>query len=232
MINTSLKTLWVFALVILGGCTPTSEPIAYLTPNIMSQMTPQPTFTTPENILSPTLDLPLIHTVDEITCELQPISSPQNYELDQIVAGESTEEEVKTLLGEPKQQFVEQGWTWLQFGENYAWVAFQNGFVVQKTEPRFRLDEIVAYYGVPIQVVWRIPAVNSHDIWFSTFLLYPEQGVLFERENQIIQFSSKVSFPFGVVTLPSEFNDYLSNYQILTSPSFIYEIFPWPCPQQ
>lgn len=228
---------WIACLSLLIGMTscvpgshPTTGPVGNLpTPTLLLPTIPS-TSTANVDSAPPPTELPFIYSIDMIECNLQSSISSQNYALDQIILKQSTQEDVRELLGEPEDTTVNQELTtWWWFGENYAWVTFRNEIAVRRAEPRFLLGEVVAHYGVPSEVVWRIPIVASDEIWFSTFLLYPEQGILFEKENQVVQFSSDTSFPEGVIMFPSEFDDYLKEKQILTSPYFKYEVFPWPC---
>ena len=227
---TCYTVLVILALIMFSSCTANYSQLTYSTSQtitVTSLLATKPTTIIPSHGEA---NFPVAHTIDEIRCDLQLLTSPSGYTLDQIVLGQSVQEDVQTLLGEPEDQTEYQKLiTWWWFEASYAWVTFDNGLAIRREEPRFLLGDIIAHYGAPTQVVWEIPAVDSSELWFSTILLYPEQGVIFTDESQTIFFSSESSFPSGIVLLPSEFDKYLLEYQIVTSPYYEYVTFPWPC---
>lgn len=183
---------------------------------------------------------PYIYSVDEIECNVQPLSRTKLYLEDEIFVSQSTKEDLLALFGEPTHQFPFLNYdpddpkslseTWFWSGEYQTWAGFRNNLVAIRNEPRSVLSEIIGYYGNPELVVWEIPKIFGHDMIVRTYLLYPQKGVFFENEGQIYQFFSETIIFNGTVVSISDFDYFRKLYGIMERTDlFHYVTFPWPC---
>lgn len=227
------RLLWLFLFGVLLGCISSTPSLIEDRKFLINSPTPSIWVTTSSLVYpSPTSSVPIlrkIFSINEVVCELFDLTISTSYILDEVIVGQDRQEDVEKLMGKPEEEtFFEGIVTWWWGSKNNSWVKFKEGIVIEHDEPRFYLGEIIAKYGEPLQLVWSFPNVNDHTLWISTFLLYPEQGVFFQADGQQLQFSPQTVFS-GSVILPSQFDNYLKEHAILSSPYFRHEVFDWPC---
>jgi hypothetical protein len=155
-----------------------------------------------------------------------------SYPLDRIIPGKSTKEEVLALLGAPSEETEWEGKvTWLYKSQEYdSRIRFVDEQVVGRDDPRLRLDEIVTHYGVPDQLLWRLPKIDYHGSIPRTYLLYPEEGAMFVEERQITELTANTLFRDSFIVEPSQFDNFLIEFGILVENEIDeYQTIDWPC---
>lgn len=154
------------------------------------------------------------------------------YSLDEIIPGKSTKEEVLELLGIPNKEIEWEGKvTWLYKSQEYDnRISFVGEQVIGRDDPRLRLDEIVTYYGVPDQILLRLPKIDYHGSIPRTYLLYPEEGAMFVEERQITELTVNTLFRDSFIVEPSQFDNFLIEFGILVENEIDeYQTIDWPC---
>jgi hypothetical protein len=174
-----------------------------------------------------------------IRCD-EPIhtTNPTAYVIDSIIPGQSTMQEVFELLGQPTRETEWEGKiTWLYHSqESDNAVSFIDETVVERDAARGKLSEIVSHYGVPEQIIWQVPIVQSHNSVTRTYLLYPQHGTVFGVDRQVVELTPNTTFFASFVVDPTRFGQLLLDRSIYVEPpnnlhiNSNYTILEWPCP--
>jgi hypothetical protein len=174
--------------------------------------------------------------VESVSCGEPFLIEPMFHPFDEIIPGQSTAEEVSDLLGLPfEEKELNNTPIWLYQmpeGPSPLSIYFRDDTVVRRNEPRARLGEIVAHYGVPTQIYWELPRFYFDESIPRTYLLYPEQGAFFVQEEQIVNFASDTIFRLSFIVAPDEFDNLLvqMGHVLKESDYEEYVQLEWPCP--
>jgi hypothetical protein len=174
--------------------------------------------------------------VESVSCDEPFLLEPTTHPFDGITPGQSTSEDVLNLLASPTEQRETNSiLTWLYElpeGPSPLSVYFRDDKVVRRNEPRARLGEIVAHYGVPTQIYWELPRFYFDESIPRTYLLYPEQGAFFVQEEQIVNFASDTIFRLSFIVASDEFDNLLvqMGHVLKESDYEEYVQLEWPCP--
>jgi hypothetical protein len=164
-------------------------------------------------------------------CDIESFSlTPTAYPLDQIVLGQTTQAEILALLGPPSEEVFWARQTKWWYQPYQSWVVFQDEVVVEYSDPRRSLGEILAKYGPPNQIIWKLPKFDYHGAMELTYLLYPQEGVLFEADRQVLTFGLNTPFYASDVVEPSRFDSRIAEQEILIQTEWDWSVeVKWPC---
>lgn len=211
---------------------PTLTPLPAATPTPFTELiaTGRPTLTPPPTVTPLLLPLPLHPQAEDVQCEESTISPVDRvYEGDQIVPGQSTKVDVLALLGEPYEISADGTEDWWLYRSITVMFRTGGNVVTARRDPRHRLNEIVAKYGVPAQLVWQLPNFTGPHAISRTCLLYPQQGVFFVTEHKLTIFANDTFLNSSRVVEPSQFEEALRRNGLFHQDRTLYTI-DWPCP--
>lgn len=236
-----IQTGWLVSLLVIGLIACKTTPNRPFLPSPTPLSTLLPIAQTPINtpLISPTSDVPAIFltplpfntvpSTTEVVCALDIFSiTPTPNIFDSIIPGVTTKQEVEELLGLPSQEVIWQGQTQWYY-QSLTDVIFENDLVIERGDLRGYLGEIVGQYGIPEQVIWRVPKRNYHYAVPRTYLLYPNKGLMFIAEGEIIiTFAEDSLFGLPIVVEPEAFDELITSENIYSERDWAIPI-DWPC---
>jgi hypothetical protein len=175
--------------------------------------------------------------VENVSCQ-EPflVSTSPPHSFDRIFPSRSVKTDVLDILGEPDDEEEWDGisyWIYELENDNGSYtVGWRGDDLFYRSEPRQRLDEIVARYGVPTEIYWRLPLFYYDESTPRTYLLYREQGTLFIVEDQIVEFATDTQFDESYVIAPDQYQRFLASRGIFNEKWAEYEEYievKWPC---
>jgi len=176
--------------------------------------------------------LPNIPLMEEITCSLnlENVTAIPGI-TDEIIPGITTQNDVVTLLGSPSIETIWEGRTHWVFDAFDVYVLIEEGRVIERNAPWYRLDEIVVRYGPPEQVVWRVPKSAYHGAMYNTYLLYPTKGTMFiSGSGELVSnFTNDELFGSSYVAEHDRYNQIVEAEEIFTDEFDEAIVFDWPC---
>ncbi|MFZ0544133.1 MAG: hypothetical protein WAM60_01755 [Candidatus Promineifilaceae bacterium] len=214
----------VFSL--LSGCTPVSGEGVQNHEN-------EPVPITRTRPVEPTATLPLTEYdpipfgLDEVICQLDS-NTFQDFDhwADELIPGVNTVDDLLTLTTIPEERQPERTGVWRGSIDD-VYLVFSNGLLEAKSDPRTKLGEIVAHYGLPEKVLWKIPTeLNDHPI-DETFLLYPEHNAVFWESKKITRFIPNTEFRYSEFSIEEIYLGHTSSFETDQFDQYIESV--WPC---
>ncbi|MCI0561983.1 MAG: hypothetical protein L0332_28605 [Chloroflexi bacterium] len=176
------------------------------------------------------MPLPPIQSLSDVTCAGTFTNEANTYPSDQLLIGKSTMSQVSELYGTPAYEGHGTYHTTWRYPDYPFEFVFEDGILVRHAAARTRLNEIIAYYGPPAEVIWQIPKIGYHGSSLYTYLIFPEQGAIFYTLRQVTRFSPQTRFEVSIIVALEDFDFHLASFRLEEDTEHNrYIHFEWPC---
>jgi hypothetical protein len=154
---------------------------------------------------------------------------PVAYPLASVQPGHTTEEQIEQMLGPPDQVFGDGDYWYYAFPMEADFV-FRDEIVVEQCEFR-RLEEVLAWYGTPEQVIWELPKLKFDEAAERTYLLFSEREGFCQTEKWVANFQNDEARFYCCFYPPEEPDQVVAKYltEEEVKSHWIVKV-DWPCP--